>query len=54
MLLIVGGGSAMIPGMEIIIPVVAPSEERAADSRLLYNGIRLPEQWPPVRSSSLI
>lgn len=33
-------------------PVVVPPDEEPADPRLLYNGIRLPEQWPPVRSSS--
>lgn len=33
-------------------PEVTPPEPEPTDPRVLYNGIRLPEQWPPVRSSS--
>lgn len=45
------GGSEDVPGGGENPPVVPPEEE-PADPRLLYNGIRLPEQWPPVRSAS--
>ncbi|KAB6279694.1 glycoside hydrolase family protein, partial [Bacteroides xylanisolvens] len=51
-MLIACGGSDDTPDGDNNPPVVAPPCEEPVDSRLLYNGIRLPEQWPPVRSSS--
>lgn len=51
-MLIACGGSDDTPDGDNNPPVVAPPSEEPVDSRLLYNGIRLPEQWPPVRSSS--
>lgn len=46
------GGSDDTSGGDENPPVVTPSEPEPTDSRVLYNGIRLPELWPPVRSSS--
>ena len=51
-MLIACGGSDDTPGGDDNPPVVVPPDEEPTDPRLLYNGIRLPEQWPPVRSSS--
>ena len=51
-MLIACGGSDDTTDGDNNPPVVAPPCEEPVDSRLLYNGIRLPEQWPPVRSSS--
>ena len=48
-MLIACGGSDDTPDGDNNPPVVAPPCEEPVDSRLLYNGIRLPEQWPPVR-----
>ena len=51
-MLIACGGNDDTPDGDNNPPVVVPPDEEPVDSRLLYNGIRLPEQWPPVRSSS--
>lgn len=46
------GGSDDTLGDDENPPVVIPPDEKPVDSRFLYNGIHLPEKWPPVRSSS--
>lgn len=50
--LVACGGSDGDSGGDEPPPVVVPPDKEPTDPRVLYNGIRLPEQWPPMRSSS--